>query len=210
MQPPKIVRERLIIFTRYPEPGKTKTRMIAALGAVGAAKLQRQMTEYTLAQAQLLQNFYPVSIEVRFAGGDKQLMQDWLGHDIDCLAQGEGDLGEKMANSLLSACQNKIESVAIIGSDCPGLTPQLIAQAFQQLHQGSDLVLGAALDGGYYLIALSRFIPELFTGISWGSDRVLEQTVAIAQKLNLAITYLPPLADVDRPEDLHIWEQRLN
>ncbi len=208
MQPPKIVRECLIIFTRYPEPGRTKTRMIPALGAVGAATLQRQMTEYTLAQAQLLQSFYPVSIEVRFAGGDKQLMQDWLGHDIDCLAQGEGDLGNKMANSLLCAFQNQIESVAIIGSDCPGLTPELMAQAFQQLHQGSDLVLGVALDGGYYLIALSRFIPELFTGISWGSDRVLQQTVAIAQKLNLTTTYLPPLADVDRPEDLSIWEQR--
>lgn len=181
--------------------------MIGLLGAVGAAKLQRQMTEHTLAQAQLLQNFYPVSIEVRFAGGDKQLMQDWLGQDIDCIAQGEGDLGQKMANSLLFAFQNQIESVAIIGSDCPGLTPQLMAQAFQQLHQGSDLVLGAALDGGYYLIAMSRFIPELFIGISWGSDRVRQQTVAIAQKLNLAIAYLPPLADVDRPEDLPIWEQ---
>ncbi len=204
-----MIKERLIIFTRYPEPGKTKTRMIGALGAVGAAKLQRQMTEHTLAQAQLLQNFHPVSVEVRFAGGNKQLMQDWLGSDLDCLAQGEGDLGQKMANSLLFAFQNKTQSVAIIGSDCPGLTPQLMAQAFQQLQLGSDLVLGVALDGGYYLIALKRFIPELFTDISWGSDRVLQQTVAIAEKLNLATAYLPPLADVDRPEDLPVWEQSL-
>ncbi len=209
MPSPQIDKKRLIIFTRYPEPGKTKTRMIGALGAVGAAKLQCQMTEHTLAQVQLLQSLYPVSVEVRFAGGDKQLMQDWLGSDINCLPQGEGDLGEKMANSLLSAFQNQMESVAIIGSDCPGLTPQLIAQAFQQLHQGSDLVMGSAVDGGYYLIALSRFIPELFRDISWGSDRVLQQTVAIAQQLNLAISYLPTLADVDRPEDLLIWEQRL-
>ncbi|WP_009631857.1 TIGR04282 family arsenosugar biosynthesis glycosyltransferase [Synechocystis sp. PCC 7509] len=207
MQLSKIIKKRLIIFTRYPEPGKTKTRMIGALGEIGAANLQRQMTEHTLAQAQLLQEFCPVSIEVRFASGDKQLMQQWLGDDIDCLAQGEGDLGQKMAYSLLSAFQNQIESVVIIGSDCPGLTPQLIAQAFQQLDLGSDLVLGSAIDGGYYLIALSKFIPELFTGISWGSDRVLAQTVAIAHKLNLIISYLPPLADVDRPEDLPIWEQ---
>jgi hypothetical protein len=208
LQSPKIINKRLIIFTRYPEPGKTKTRMIAALGSVGAAKLQRQMTEYTLAQVQFLQSFYPVSIQVRFAGGNKQLMQEWLGFELDCLAQGEGDLGEKMANAFIAAFENQIASVAIIGSDCPGLTPQLMAQAFQQLHLGSDLVLGSAIDGGYYLIALSRFIPELFTGISWGSDRVLQQTVAIAQQLNLAIAYLPPLADVDRPEDLQIWEQR--
>lgn len=206
-QPPTIINKRLIIFTRYPEPGITKTRMIPALGAVGAAKLQRQMTEHTLAQAQLLQSIDDVSIEVRFAGGDKQLMQTWLGNDIECIAQGEGDLGQKMANSLISAFQNQTKLVVIIGSDCPELTPALIARAFQQLHLGSDLVLGSAIDGGYYLIGLSRFIPELFAGISWGSDRVFSQTVAVAQNLNLTTAYLPPLADVDRPEDLPIWEQ---
>ena len=202
-------KEYLIIFTRYPEPGKTKTRTISALGAVGAANLQRQMTEHTLERVKKLQKFHPVSVEVRFAGGDKQLMQEWIGGDFDCISQGEGDLGQKMANSLLSAFQNPVESVAIIGSDCPDLTPELIVQAFQQLKLGSDLVLGVALDGGYYLIASRRFIPELFTGISWGSDRVLQQTVAKAENLNLAISYLPPLADVDRPEDLPIWEQSL-
>ncbi|MBA2748651.1 MAG: TIGR04282 family arsenosugar biosynthesis glycosyltransferase [Tatlockia sp.] len=207
MQPPTIINKRLIIFTRYPEPGITKTRMIPALGAVGAAKLQRQMTEYVLAQAQLLSSIDDVYIEVRFAGGDKQLMQAWLGNDLECIAQGEGDLGQKMANSLLSAFQNQTKLVVIIGSDCPGLTPALIARAFQQLHLGSDLVLGSAIDGGYYLIGLSRFIPELFAGISWGSDRVFSQTVEAAQSLNLTTAYLPPLADVDRPEDLPIWEQ---
>ena len=181
--------------------------MIPALGAVGAAKLQRQMTEHTLAQAQLLQSIDDVSIEVRFAGGDKQLMQAWLGNDIECMAQGEGELGQKMANSLISAFQNQTKLVVIIGSDCPELTPALILKAFQQLHLGSDLVLGSAIDGGYYLIGLSRFIPELFTEISWGSAQVFSQTVAVAQSLNLTTAYLPPLADVDRPEDLPIWEQ---
>lgn len=205
--PPPKVQERLIIFTRYPEPGKTKTRMIGALGAVGAASLQRQMTEYTLTQVQKLQSFRSVSVEVRFAGGNKQLMQEWLGSAVDCLAQGEGNLGQKIANALYSAFQNQTKSVAVIGSDCPGLTPQAIAQAFHQLQLGSDLVLGAALDGGYYLIAINKFMPQLFTGIIWGSDRVFQQTVAIAQKSNLNVFYLPPLADVDRPEDLPIWEQ---
>ncbi len=207
MSLPKTIDKRLIIFTRYPEPGITKTRLIPALGAVGAATLQRQMTEYVLAQAQLMQSIERVCVQVRFAGGNKQLMQNWLGNNIECLAQGEGDLGQKMANSLISAFQNQTKSAVIIGSDCPGLTPLLIAKAFQQLHLGSDLVLGSAIDGGYYLIGINRFIPQLFAGISWGSDRVFEQTVAIAESLNLATAYLPPLADIDRPEDLPIWEQ---
>ena len=107
MSLPETIDKRLIIFTRYPEPGITKTRLIPALGAVGAATLQRQMTEYVLAQAQLLQSIERVGMQVRFAGGNKQLMQNWLGNNIECLPQGDGDLGQKMANSLVSAFQNQ-------------------------------------------------------------------------------------------------------
>ena len=71
--------DRLIIFTRYPEPGKAKTRLIPALGDVAAADLHRQMTEQTLAQVKLLQQSHPVSVEVWFAGGNADRMQIWLG-----------------------------------------------------------------------------------------------------------------------------------
>lgn len=201
-----MLKQRLIVFTRYPEPGKTKTRLIPALGALGAATLQRQMTQYVLSQAEILQSFYPVSLEVRFAGGEQQLMQDWLGKTLHCVAQGTGDLGCRMETALVDAFQNDIASVAIIGSDCPQLKAEIICQAFELLHQNYDLVIGPACDGGYYLIGLKRLIPELFTGIDWGTQRVLQQTVDIAKKLNLEVAYLPTLADVDRPEDLHIWQ----
>lgn len=201
-----MTQQRLIVFTRYPEPGKTKTRLIPALGALGAATLHQQMTEYVLSQAKALQSIHPISIEVRFAGGEQQLMQNWLGEHWHYVAQGTGDLGCRMETALVAAFQNKIESVAIIGSDCPQLQAELIYQAFQLLHQNQDLVLGPALDGGYYLIGLRHLIPELFTGIDWGTERVLQQTVNIAKQLNLKITYLPTLADVDRPEDLYIWQ----
>jgi hypothetical protein len=201
-----IPQERLIIFTRYPEPGKTKTRLIPALGAEKAAALQRQMTEYTLSQVRELQKERLVTAEVRFAGGDRTLMVGWLGSDLIYKPQGEGDLGTRMARSLSLACQDNVDSVVIIGTDCPGLNAQLMAKAFKQLH-AQDLVLGPALDGGYYLLGLRYFIPELFIGINWGTAEVLQQTVDIATQLNLSVAYLPQLADVDRPEDLPIWEQ---
>jgi rSAM/selenodomain-associated transferase 1 len=91
--------------------------------------------------------------------------------------------------------------VVIIGTDCPDLKAQLMVKAFYALEQ-NDLVLGPALDGGYYLIGLRRLIPELFTGISWSTAEVLEQTIRIAQRLDLAIAFLPLLNDIDRPEDL--------
>ncbi|WP_017654446.1 TIGR04282 family arsenosugar biosynthesis glycosyltransferase [Fortiea contorta] len=201
----KYSQQHLIIFTRYPEAGKTKTRLIPALGAVGAANLQRQMTEHTIFQVQELQKKTALSCEVRFAGGNWQLMQDWLGQDLAYHSQGGGDLGERMERSLREALQSGAQRVIIIGTDCPGVNSQILATAFEQT-QAFDLVLGPALDGGYYLIGLHRYIKELFANIDWGTSQVLQQTMDIAQKLNLSHLYLPPLADIDRPEDLSIWK----
>lgn len=194
-------RECLIIFTRYPEPGRTKTRLIPVLGAEGAATLQRQMTEHKLAEASQLQAVYPVSIEVHFTGGNQPLMQEWLGSNLIYQRQSEGDIGCRMASAFQASFQAGMDRVVLIGIDCPDLNAQLLAEAFQALRQ-HDLVLGPALDGGYYLIGLRRMIPELFTGIRWSTAEVLQETLNIAQKLELTITNLPLLSDVDRPEDL--------
>jgi rSAM/selenodomain-associated transferase 2/rSAM/selenodomain-associated transferase 1 len=204
-----LVQARLIIFARYPEAGKAKTRLIPALGAEGAAALYQQMAEYLLVQVQKLQFAYPLCVEVRFAGGNRDLMQRWLGKDLMYTVQGEGDLGDRLARSFQAAFGAGVDQVVTIGTDCPDLDADLMQQAFQAL-ANHDLVLGPALDGGYYLIGLQRSIPELFQGIAWSTSEVLQQTVAIAQSLNLSIAYLPPLSDVDRPEDLAIWHSKLH
>jgi uncharacterized protein len=206
---PEISKQHLIIFTRYPEAGKTKTRLIPALGSVGAANLQRQMTEYTIFQVKKLQKAIAISFEVRFAGGNLQLMQDWLGSDLVYQSQGDGDLGSRMMRSLLSCFKSGAENVVIIGTDCPGVNTCILTTAFEHLHT-FDMVLGPAIDGGYYLIGLRFPVPELFTNIDWGTADVFQQTTDIADKLNLSRVYLPPLADVDRPEDLSIWEKIYN
>ncbi|MDY6898898.1 MAG: TIGR04282 family arsenosugar biosynthesis glycosyltransferase [Cyanobacteriota bacterium] len=202
---PKIAKKHLIIFTRYPQPGKTKTRLIPALGVEGAANLQRQMTEFTLSKVKKFQESAAISFEIRFAGGDLQLMQNWLGTELNYLLQGEGDLGKRMKNSFLSSFNQGAKEVVIIGIDCPEVNTEVLAQAFEKI-QNCDLLLGPAVDGGYYLIGLKRAIGELFINIDWGTSKVLQQTVDIAQQLNLSVGYLPTLADVDRPEDLPIWE----
>ena len=216
---------RLIVFTRYPQAGKAKTRLIPALGAEGAASLQRQMTEYTLNQVRKLLNpslvsvdlvsVDLVSVEVWFAGTassgtasddtDRQLMQDWLGTGWVYRQQGTGDLGARMSQAFQDAFADGMERVVTIGTDCPGVDANRLTQAFQAL-QDHDLVLGPATDGGYYLIGLGRFVPELFLGIAWSTADVLSQTIEIAQRLNLSIAYLDSLTDIDRPEDLPVWQ----
>ncbi|HBL12464.1 MAG TPA: hypothetical protein DD379_13865 [Cyanobacteria bacterium UBA11162] len=194
-------KECLIIFTRYPEPGKTKTRLIPVLGTEAAATLQRQMTENTLAQARKLQHYCSTHLEVYFSGGNQELMQSWLGSDIIYHQQCEGDLGMRIVSAFDQCFTVGMTRVVIIGTDCPDLDNQVMVKAFQLLEY-HDLVLGPAEDGGYYLIGLRQLIPELFVGIDWGTSQVRQQTVEIAEKLQLAIAYLPLLRDIDRPEDL--------
>lgn len=203
---PNITKQHIIIFTRYPEPGKTKTRLIGALGDIGAASLQKQMTEHTLSQVRKLTTTSAITVEVRFSGGNCELMQSWLGLEFLYRTQGEGDLGERMMRSLKDAFANNAEQVIIIGTDCPGLDDQLLTLALEKL-QSCELVLGPALDGGYYLIGLRQLVAELFSNILWGTDQVFSQTVEVARKQNLSSAYLPSLADVDRPEDLIVWQQ---
>jgi len=154
-------RQQLIIFTRYPELGKVKTRMIPALAAKGAEELHRKLAEYTLGKLAGLKNFL----------------------------QG-------------------MTAIAIIGTDCPEIGEKEILAAFEAL-KTHDMVLGPALDGGYYLIALKQVFPELFDGIPWGTGEVLAKTQTIAAKLALKTAYLPKLADIDRPEDLPILKNYL-
>lgn len=201
--------QRLILFTRYPQPGKAKTRLIPALGAAGAADLHRQMVEQTLAEIKQLQELVQLSVEIWFAATEdtaqtQRQMQDWLG-DWDYSPQSNGDLGQQLIAANQMAFNSGMQQVITIGSDCPGLKAGLMQQAFGLLNQ-HDLVLGPAQDGGYYLIGLRRHLPELFCNITWSSERVLQQTVEIASGLGLSVAYLETLADVDRPEDLAVWE----
>lgn len=191
----------LLIFTRYPQPGKAKTRLIPALGAGGAANLQRQMTESILRQAEVLQSRLPLSVEIYFTGGSEALMQAWLGTTLAYHQQQGADLGGRMLSGFERAFARGRSRVVVVGSDCPEIDEEILAQAFQLLQQ-SEVVLGPAADGGYYLIGLSRLIPELFSNIAWGTGEVLAKTQQLARSLSLQVSYLPLLRDVDTPEDL--------
>jgi rSAM/selenodomain-associated transferase 2/rSAM/selenodomain-associated transferase 1 len=205
----EIFEKRIIIFTRYPEPGTTKTRMIPELGPDGAAELQRQMTEHIIARVDELCTVHQFAVEIRYEGGNDNLMAQWLGHGFTYCHQGSGDIGLRMGRALQDAFEQGCKTVLIIGSDIPDITMDIMQNAFETLEQ-KDLVLGPAADGGYYLIGVNHNIfrhwhPQLFKNITWGTDRVLPETLDIAKKLELNFSLLDTLGDVDRPEDLGVW-----
>lgn len=191
-------RKMLLLFTRFPEAGRTKTRLIPILGAVGAATLQRQLTEKTLRQATAFSELHGLPLEVHFAGGDEVAMQQWLGpHSFR--RQSAGTIGDRMNHAFAQAFADGRAQVVLIGTDCPGLSEEILQQAFLALRD-SDLVLGPAMDGGYYLIGLNQSRPFLFNDIAWGTASVLQQTLAKAKFLN--VSQLALLHDIDRPQDL--------
>ena len=196
----------LIIFTRYPEPHKTKTRLIPALGAEGAAELQREMTLHTLQWAKQLAKTSPVTVEVRFEGGDEPRMRRCFGGDFPYYSQGPGDLGQRMAHAVQDAFRSGARRVVVVGTDCPEITLDVVSDAFDRLAR-CDLVLGPAGDGGYYLIGLQREIPAMFSSMPWGSERVLREGLRRVEELALTVSLLKTLADVDRPEDLAVWQR---
>ncbi|BAU43917.1 TIGR04283 family arsenosugar biosynthesis glycosyltransferase [Leptolyngbya sp. O-77] len=206
-----ILADHLILFSRYPQPGTTKTRLIPHLGETRAAQLQRQMTAQVLRQIRPLlyptaeNSTRPISAEIWFSGGEAAQMTDWLGSSWALYPQPSGDLGDRLLSAVERAIATGAERVVVIGADCPSVDSAILQQAFTAL-QTHDLVLGPATDGGYYLIGLRQPVADLFRGIDWGTERVFAQTIAIAQALHLSIATLDPLTDIDTAADLPVWE----
>jgi rSAM/selenodomain-associated transferase 1 len=201
--------DQLTIFTRYPEPGQAKTRLIGALGKEGAAAVQKELTEKTVQQIDQLVKTTTIEPVIYFEGGELAAMQKWLGQDRLYRSQGDGDLGEKLKQAFGNAFAAGAQRVVTIGCDCPGLNKEHIHRAFDALYL-SDLVLGPATDGGYYLIGIKYPVDELFENIPWGTDKVFAITLALAQQLCLSNEILEELHDVDRPEDLKHINHRSN
>ena len=195
--------DALFVFTRFPQAGCTKTRLIPALGERGAADLQKQMTEYLLDR--LTVATHPsLSMQVHFAGGTTAQMEAWIGSRFQLVPQAGGDLGDRLIAAFKQGFTSGLSKIIIIGSDCPSLEKEKISEAIALLDT-HDAVIGPATDGGYYLIGLNQQRPFLFENIPWSTQQVLEKTKAIATHHRLSVALLDTLSDIDMPEDLPLW-----
>jgi len=195
----------VLLFTRYPEPGQCKTRLIPALGRNGAADLHREMTRRVLAQLTRLTAIHPHHLEIHYDGGTESQMRSWLGTDLHYRQQAAGDIGCRM-QAAISGRMDQMERLLLIGSDCPDLSTDILEEAFMALTT-HDLVLGPAFDGGYYLIGARRecssiICRTLFQDMPWGTDNVYPITKNRAEQHQLRCHTLTRLHDIDTPADL--------
>lgn len=193
-------RDKIIVFTRYPEPGKTKTRLIPLLGPEKAASFHKYSTELVISVVRTFAQDLFVTKEVCYTGGNPNLMVRWLGEDFVYALQTDGDIGVKMSRAFRQSLEADMNRIVLIGTDCPALSADILRAAFHGLLR-NDVVLGPATDGGYYLIGLRRAADELFTDIEWGSSAVLAHTLQRAEKTGLSVGLVATLNDVDTPED---------
>jgi len=199
-----MARKQIIIFGRYPEPGRSKTRLASHLGSYGAADLQRRFTELTVSKARETREKIRLDIRFCFEGGNEQKLRRWLGEDILYSGQVEGDLGTRMRIAFEKAFKEGYQKVLLFGTDIPGFQEGCLGQAFEALGR-YDLVLGPSTDGGYWLLGLGKPI-DLFENVAWGTDKVLEQTLEIARSRQLTFFELEPVTDIDTIEDLREWD----
>lgn len=190
------MKKALIIFLKYPELGRSKTRLAATIGNENSLKVYIALLEHT----------HLISCDLNL---DKYLFYDKVtankmpwGDDIYQTAyQIESDLGGRMQNAFELLFDKGYEHIVIIGSDCYELTSAIIEDAFNKL-ETSEVVIGPAKDGGYYLLGLSNPIPALFRGIVWSTDSVFTSTVEVLNSLAISYATTPVLSDIDTEDDL--------
>ncbi len=196
-------RTALIIFLRYPEPGKVKTRLAAKVGDKAAADFYKACTEYII-QVTRFANAYITRYVYYSEPNDRERIAQWLGKSYSLHQQCGDGLGERMKDAFETAMSNGAARAIIIGTDAPDITGDILEHALLQL-ETSDVVVGPAFDGGYYLLGLNCMYPGLFEGITWGSDNVFEKTMDKIQSDNLRFYLLPMLHDIDNVTDLANW-----
>ncbi len=197
--------DALIVFVRFPSPGKVKTRLAQSIG-------NEQATEfyYTCADA-ILREISRLTGEVEryiFYSDkiDENKIKRWIGPEFHFMLQ-EGDtLGQRLENALNNVFGNGAHKAMVIASDVPDLSVDILNEAMQALDK-SDIVIGPCYDGGYYLIGMKRLYPELFQGISWSTPKVYRQTLDIINEKMLTVYQLQTLIDIDSQTDLCQWAE---
>ena len=197
-----MIRDLLIIFTRNPERGKVKTRLSSTIGPEAALRVYNFLLEHTRNITQELK------VDKRVYYSDKIDRNDiWKEKDYTKRLQYGFDLGDRMQHAIQEGLDDGYTNIIIIGSDLYDLSQLDLENAFEALRR-DEMVIGPALDGGYYLIGMKQVPDDVFKNKKWGSESVLRDTL---QNLNgKSVTLLPEKNDIDHIEDLEQFEALKN
>ena len=189
-------KQAIIIFLKYPELGRSKTRLAATVGDQNALKIYKELLEHT---HQITKNLSCDSF--LFYDRESPNKMNWETEKYKHKLQVQSDLGGRMKNAFQEIFDEGYGNIIIIGSDCYDLSEDIINQAFNLLKE-NEVVIGPALDGGYYLLGLTKMVNSLFEDVKWSTSEVLHATVKVLENQQLKYATTDPLSDIDVYEDL--------
>lgn len=198
----------IIIFAKYPKNGNVKTRLAKTLGENVATKFYISCASHVFKESLKLKR---TAVPFLFFPDQEQSdeLKNWAGGKFIYKIQNGADLGQRMSNAFAEVFKNSFEKVLIIGTDIPDLSSALINKALSELNK-NDIVIGPSTDGGYYLLGMKIFHPDIFNNIQWSSEEVFNKTLNIINQHDLKFSLLPTLMDIDTEEDLKIWHSKMN
>lgn len=185
----------IITFIKNPVKGHVKTRLARDIGEDMALKVYVNLMTHTRKVVREVDASHLLFYSQNIIKND-----DWSESDFVKGLQANGDLGNRMLQAFNTAL-SKHDSAIIIGSDCPGISPEIIEGAFAGL-KDHDVVVGPTFDGGYYLLGMNHVHDELFEGMPWSTDTVFDMTIQACQSKGLKFDVLTKLTDVDHASDM--------
>jgi rSAM/selenodomain-associated transferase 1 len=198
----------VLVFLKYPELGRVKTRLAREVGAGEAVRIYGVLVERVLGVLGGLKG--GVDVRILFDPGEREEeVRTWVaglvgesGRGWTFHGQGVGDLGVRLGRAIGGAIESGYGKVVAVGTDCVDVTGAIFDEAWGLLDE-VDVVFGPALDGGYYLVGMKGVHEELFEGIEWSGSATLDMSLKAAAEGGLSVGLLEPLRDVD---DLEDWE----
>jgi len=192
----------LVVMARYPEVGKTKTRLAYTIGHDEAVRL------YQAFLADLAQRFAGQACDLYWAYTPAEVdyhtfvtaLAPAFAQHMRCFPQQGTDLGARLLNVFQWTHARQFERTIVTSSDSPQISREIVAHAREALHE-ADVVLGPAEDGGYYLIAM-RKPYDVFSSVPMSTSVVTQMTIELAERQHLSVHLLEPLFDIDELPDL--------
>ncbi len=193
----------LILFLKYPEVNRVKTRLGREIGYAKAARLYEKMVIRQISD--LMCNNYDLVLYVD-DHHDIEAYKEKFGVDGVYFYQKGMDLGERMVQAITESFQRNYSRVILMGSDIPLVDAPAVERFFKHLLT-ADMVIGPAMDGGYYMIGFQSkiYIAPVFKNIVWSSSGVFQQTIANAADLKVQVEKI--WFDIDTVKDLEIYQR---
>lgn len=187
----------VVVFAREPLAGKVKTRLARDIGTGPAARVYAALLDHALAQARATGSRVVLSLAEPCAPGSAWAPPSWAAVE----PQSGEDLGARMANAFARRFGAGAEAVALVGSDIPLLSAELVSRALEGCRR-SSVVLVPARDGGYVLVAQRSPGVDLFSGVPWSSPDTLAATRERLETLGMEHAELDAMGDLDSLDDL--------